>query len=333
LAGRTALSGAPTDGGNYTVLASFPGSADYSAASALANFTVNQAATATTLQSAPASTAVFGQAVTFTATVAAVAPGTPTPTGSVSFLDGFTVLARVILSGGSASWTTTKLAVAGHSIIAIFAGTVNFKASPSAPSAVTVSQDATTAVVNSSVSNPVYGQAVTLKATVTAAAPGSGKPTGNVSFYDGPTFLGTATLSKGVASLQPTALAVGGHAITVVYGGDSNFLGTTSAVRSLTVRQDHTTTTLTASSATAVHGTPVTFTATVLPVTPGSGTPTGTVSFWAGSKLLGTVNLSGGVAQLTHSFSVIGTHKIKAVYNGDADFVLSTSAVLTETIT
>ena len=145
--------------------------------------------------------------------------------------------------------------------------------------------------------------------------------------------LGSATLSKGVASLQTTALAVGGHSITVVYGGDGNFLGTTSAVRSLTVKQDHTTTTLTASSLTAAHGTAVTFTATVLPATPGSGTPTGTVSFWQGSKLLQTVNLSGGVAQLTYSFSVIGTHKIKAVYNGDMDFVFSTSAVLSETIT
>jgi hypothetical protein len=57
------------------------------------------------------------------------------------------------------------------------------------------------------------------------------------------------------------------------------------------------------------------------------------VSFWDGSTLLGTVNLSGGVAQLTWSFSVTGKHKIKAVYNGDADFLSGTSAVLTQTIT
>ena len=81
------------------------------------------------------------------------------------------------------------------------------------------------------------------------------------------------------------------------------------------------------------HGTAVTLTATVLPGSPGSGTATGTVSFWDGSTLLGTVNLSGGVAQLTFKFTVIGKHKITAVYNGDTNFLPGTSAVLTETIT
>jgi hypothetical protein len=57
------------------------------------------------------------------------------------------------------------------------------------------------------------------------------------------------------------------------------------------------------------------------------------VSFWDGSTLLGTVNLSGGVAQLSFTFTVTGKHKIKAVYNGDANFLSSTSAALTETIT
>jgi len=183
------------------------------------------------------------------------------------------------------------------------------------------------------VSSTGYGQAVALKATVAAATPGSGRPTGTVSFYDGTTLLGTATLSDGVAHLKTTALSIGANSVTVVYGGDGNFLGTTSAVLFITVNQDFTATKLTSSSATAAQGTSVTLTATVLPVSPGSGTPTGTVSFWDGSTLLGTVNLNGGVAQLTYSFSVTGRHKITAVYDSGADFLASTSAVLTETIT
>ena len=75
------------------------------------------------------------------------------------------------------------------------------------------------------------------------------------------------------------------------------------------------------------------FTATVLPVGPGSGTPTGSVSFWDGSVLLQTVSLSNGVAKLSYIFTLVGIHKIKAVYNGDSDFLSSTSSVLTETIT
>ena len=96
---------------------------------------------------------------------------------------------------------------------------------------------------------------------MTAAAPGSGKPTGTVSFYDGRTLLGTATLSNGRASIKTTALAIGASSVTVVYGGDGNFQGTTSAALTITVNQDTTTTKLSSSSSTAKHGTPVTFTA------------------------------------------------------------------------
>jgi Bacterial Ig-like domain (group 3) len=81
---------------------------------------------------------------------------------------------------------------------------VTSNSSPAYP--VTVGQDGTTAVVTSSVSKPVYGQSVTLTAKVTASAPGSGTPTGMVTFYDGITSLGTATLKNGAASINTTPL-------------------------------------------------------------------------------------------------------------------------------
>jgi uncharacterized repeat protein (TIGR01451 family) len=321
--GRHALTASFSDPAGNFVSTSSP---------AAAFLTITRASTTTTLATTT-TTPVFSQAVTFTATVAAVAPSTPTPTGSVTFKDGTTVLRTVVLSGGSASFTTTNLAVASHTITATYNGNGNFKGSGPATSGVTVSQDTATAVVSSWVSSPVYGQAVTLKATLTAKSPGSGKPTGTVSFYDGTTFLGTAPLSNGVAIFKTTALAVGGNSITVKYDGDGNFLGTTSTPLAITVNQDTPTTKLTSSSATAMSGNAVTLTATVLAGAPGSGTPTGTVSFFDGSTLLNTVNLSGGVAQLSFTSTVLGKHKIKAVYNGDADFLSTTSAVLTETIT
>jgi hypothetical protein len=271
---------------------------------------------------------VFGQSVTFTATVAAIAPSTATPTGSVTFKDGSTILATVSLSGGSASFTTSKLALGNHSITASYNGTASFTTSSSTAYAVSVSQDGTKAVVTSSVSSPVFGQLVTLTAKVSALAPGSGTPTGTVTFYDGTVALGTVTLSSGAAILKTTALSVGGHSITVSYSGDSNFLSSTSAALALTVKKDSTETTLSASSSSATVGQLVTFTATVTAATPGSRTPTGTVSFYDGSTLIGQVNLSSGVAQLTYSFATKGQHKIKAVYNGDLDFRSSTSSVL-----
>jgi hypothetical protein len=57
--------------------------------------------------------------------------------------------------------------------------------------------------------------------------------------------------------------------------------------------------------------------------------PTGTVSFYDGATNIGNSNLNGsGVATLTISTLAVGTHSITAVYNGDANFLPSTSLVL-----
>jgi CSLREA domain-containing protein len=88
LAGLTPLGGAPTAAGSYTVLAAFAGSADYSAGSALANFSVGQATLTVTADDA---TRVYGQA-------------NPAFTDTISgFVNGDT---SAVVSG-SASLTTT----------------------------------------------------------------------------------------------------------------------------------------------------------------------------------------------------------------------------------
>ena len=89
-----------------------------------------------------------------------------------------------------------------------------------------VQKDATTTGVTSSVNPAIVGHVVTFTATVHASAPGTGKPTGTVTFKDITTVLGTATLnSAGQATFSTTALAVGTHAITASYAGDTNFSG------------------------------------------------------------------------------------------------------------
>ena len=82
----------------------------------------------------------------------------------------------------------------------------------------------------------------------------------------------------------------------------------------------------------SVAGQAVTFTATVSPVSPGSGTPTGTATFMDGSTTLGTAALGGGTASFTTSALAVGTHSIKVVYSGDANFKTSTSSVLSQVV-
>jgi hypothetical protein len=293
---------------------------------------VNQDGSATSL-GGPSGPSDFGQSVSFTAAVAAAAPGSGTPTGTVTFLDGATTLATVTLSGGKATLTTKTLPVGANSLTAVYNGDGHFTGSSSASLPQTVNPDASTTVGSSSVPASVYGQGLTLKATVSANAPGSGTPAGSVTFFDGQTLLGTGTLGGGSATLQTSALSVGSHSITVVYSGNSNFLTSTSAMFAQTVGPDGTRNTLTASPSTSVFGQSVTLAATIAALGPGSGTPAGTVTFYDGTTALGTGTLAGGRATLKVSSLTVGSHSLKAVYNNtDGKYTTSTSPAVTESV-
>ena len=72
----------------------------------------------------------------------------------------------------------------------------------------------------------------------------------------------------------------------------------------------------------------VTFIALLTAISPGSGTPTGTVQFYADSAPLGSpVALAGGVAGISTSSLLPGTHVISAQYPGDGNFFASTASL------
>ena len=101
----------------------------------------------------------------------------------------------------------------------------------------TVNQDSVKIALTSSLNpSPAPGDAVAFTATVTAVSPGSGDPTGTVTFMDGSTVLGTGTIVNGVATLTTSTLGLGKHKITAVYSGDSDFLPLTSAALTETVK-------------------------------------------------------------------------------------------------
>ncbi len=93
----------------------------------------------------------------------------------------------------------------------------------------------TTTNLTASAATVNAGASVTFIATVTPAS-GSGTPTGSITFMDGTTTLGTVSLSSGAASYPTSSLAVGAHSITAVYGGDSNYSGSSSSAVPVTVQ-------------------------------------------------------------------------------------------------
>ena len=189
---------------------------------------------------------------------------------------------------------------------------------------------ATTTSLAVSSNSPVFGQAVTLTATVGAA---SGTPTGEVQFFDGAVLLGTATLNTGVAGLTTTTLSVGTHGIRAEYLGEGSFLPSTTAAVSITVGRSQTTTTLGSSPNPSTRKQPVTITATVTATLPGAGVASGEVQLFEGKKRLGTATLVNGAATFQLVFAGMGQHVVTATYPGDSNFMGSTAAPLTQTVT
>lgn len=188
---------------------------------------------------------------------------------------------------------------------------------------------ATTTMLAPSANPSVFGQQVSLTATVSPTSSSSLTPTGNVTFDDGSAVLGTIALSAGTAIFNTSALPAGSHSITTSYAGDSNFAASTSTALSQIVNQGTTTATVTSSPTPGVLGQSVTFTAIVTAVAPASGMSTGTVTFLDGSTSLGPGTLSGGQAIFTTSSLTTGSHSITATYAGDNNFLGTTSPAIT----
>ena len=340
--GGTATCGVTYPGvGSHRITAIYNGDPDFlPGTSATLTQTVNQDATTTTVTSS-VNPSVSGQSVTYTATVMANAPGSGTPTGTVTFQDGGVDIAGCVnqaVVGGTATCGVTYPGVGSHRITAIYSGDGNFNPSTSPNLTQTVNKGSTTTAVTSSVNPSVSGQSVTYTATVMANAPGSGTPTGTVTFQDGGVDIAgcvNQAVVGGTATCGVTYPGVGSHRITAIYNGDPDFLPGTSATLTQTVNRDATTTTVTSSVNPSVSGQSVTYTATVMANAPGSGTPTGTVTFQDGGvDIAGCVNQAvvGGTATCGPTWAGAGSHTIAGIYSGDINFLTSTPVSITELI-
>jgi hypothetical protein len=304
------------------------------------SITIAGAASSTSVTSSD-QTAVFGEAVTFAATVSS---GSGTPTGTVTFRDAGscgsgTVLDTESLVGGTATSTAIPtLSVSGspHTIFACYGGSNSFAASSGSLSQ-TVGPAATSVGVTSSANPSVFGQSVTFTAAVSANAPGSGTPGGTVRFRaDGSNLGQNVALSGGLATRTTAGLAVGNHTITANYNGSANFQSSTGSLSSgQTVNQGTTTTAITSDlSAPTTSGQSITVSYDVSPVAPASGDlSTGgasvTVNLDAGGgggSCTGSVT-AGGLGSCTIAAPIgVGTPRtVTATYAGNANFTGSTS--------
>ncbi|WP_169746997.1 Ig-like domain repeat protein [Edaphobacter aggregans] len=255
-----------------------------------------------------------------------------TPTGSVTFTAGGTIIATATLSAsGQASTTTTTLGAGTYQIVANYTADTRFQ--PSSSSAVqetVVGADSIT--ILSATPNPSALTQVVAFTAIVRAAHGTAIPTGQVVFKDGANAIGSVALNaSGIAALASSSLGLGTHTVTAHYDGSNNF-NPSSGVISQSVALIGTSLTLTATPNPANTGQTVTLTAAARSAVAGM-TPVGTVSFYDGATILGTADLgSNGTAALSTSSLGVGSHTLQAVLSSTAYFAGSTSPGVNEVI-
>jgi YVTN family beta-propeller protein len=329
--GQATLTTGTLSGGVHTITAAYSGDSVYAAASGAVQQTVLPAATTATLASTEMPS-VTGQAGNITATVKA-GPGQGTPTGTVTFtVDGSQRPAEA-LAGGKASIKLASLPVGTHSIAVVYSGDGSRAASTSSPLTQAVNPAATSATVTTSGTPSVYGQHGKFTATVKVTAPGTGKPTGTVTFsVDGVPGQPVA-LAAGKAITPLNGLNAGTHQVTVTYSGDASYSGSTSAALTQVVNQAGATVTLTSSQNPVTQGGTGSITAKVADVLPAAGLPTGTVTFSVDGVARAPVALSAfGTARLGLAKLAAGSHTITAVYSGDANHAGAASGPLVQVV-
>ncbi len=322
-------------GATHAIVATYSGDPDDAGSTASLQQTVGQTPTQTTVTTSTPST-VYGQDAVVVATVTPAGGAAVSPGGAVTFSDGSAPLATVNVesAGGvaTASLDTSSLVEGAHFLTATYSGDPTYATSTTtAPVTVDVAEAETTVTVASASVQSVVGQTVVFTASITSSAPGA---TGTVQFDDNGNLIGSGPVSGGQATVQSAALALGTHPITAIYEGDDNFVGGSSTN---TVMQNvvpaATSTELASSADPGLVGETVVYTATVAVSTPGSGAPTGTVSFGnAGSPIptcQGIVLPSDlpSVVTCAQVYDSTAPENITASYSGDANFTASAGAV------
>ncbi|AQA26075.1 bacterial Ig-like domain family protein [Rhodococcus sp. MTM3W5.2] len=218
--GTATLPWTPSAGGGHTLHASFSGRDGVNPSTTTGQVTVAEADVNSTVALAPVTGAKVGQATTLTATVAPAGAG-----GTIEFKDGDTVLGTApVGADGTATHQWTPAAAGAHTIHAAFSGRDGVNGSTTTGQ-VTVAEAPVDNTNSTTTLTPVtgakVGTATTLKATINPAGAG-----GTVTFKDGTTILGTATVgADGTATYQWTPTTAGAHTINADYSGH----GTTNA--------------------------------------------------------------------------------------------------------
>ena len=306
--------------GSYPITANYSGDL-HNARSASATLVeyISSIASKTVVTSSK-SPSILGQSVTFTARVTSATA--PIPDGEpVTFYNGSTAIGRGTTTAGVATFSTSSLTLGWRLIEAAYSGDRTFGPSSNKIWQV-VNGYPTTTTFTSSQNPSIYGQLVTFTAKVTTSGPSA--LTGKVNFTWGKSIGWASVDTSGVATLRRTDISAGSYPLTAVYWGDTNNAQSTSAVVNQVIHATTSAATLVASPNPSTLGQAVTFTAKI---TSPTFTPTGSVTFTAGTTILGTAKLSSGKGIFTTTSLPVGSTAVTVTYPGNASVAKSSASV------
>ena len=306
--------------------ATYTGDRNYAAAGpTTTSATIARVGATTTLSLNPVQP-ITGQSTVLSAQVMAV--GSVGPAGTVTFTNGGVVLGSSSLNSNGIATLTTSFTAGNHVLAAQYNGDTNYNISTSpSVNTITGTVTTTTALVGSATTF-ASGKNFTLTVNVAPSTLVNGaQPTGTVQILDAGVVLATAGLNSGTATLTTSLISVRTHSLIAFYSGDSNYEASASPAVPFGVSVVTTTTAFSASSYAITTGQSVTITATIQPVTTVNGSaPTGTVLFSSAAQgVVGSGQVSNGVATFTTATLAAGVYNLTATYSGDVNYASSAS--------
>ena len=170
--------------------------------------------------------------------VTVTSPG-GTPGGTVVVKSGTSTVCTMTLGSGrgSCSLSATVLAAGTRPLTAFYTGSANFTPSASAARTLAVSKAGTRTALSLSAASVTFGQEQAEHMSVTVSPQYSGTPGGTVTVKSGTSTICTITLGsgRGQCSLTARQLATGTYTLIAVYNSNSNFAGSASSRKTLTV--------------------------------------------------------------------------------------------------
>ncbi len=267
-------------------------------------------------------------APSFASTTVTVNPAVPTlifsPIGSQTYGSAsFTVLASSASSGAITYGVASGPAIVSGNVVTLTgAGTVVLNASQAVSGSYTAATASTSFLVgkaSSSIALSLSCQSLTYGAPVALIVAAPGNATGTVTFTDGASPVGTASIAGGFASFSIPAPSAGAHVLSASWPGDSNYQGSNSATVNCNVSRAPVNITMTTSLNPSSYGDTVMISFSFVG---SSAIPGGSATLSIeGAQPIATLTLDAlGHATYVTAALAAGQHTYTITYGGDSNY-------------